>query len=271
MTQRATRKDTIQSTSPCTVLAALSAIFSTISFPSVIQSRIEFRRTPPTPRPPAGRNKCTYCSIMRPGIVAGQKFPEKIEHNVHIPFSQDRDRASGYGRTHKCGSERSRNRSDRPLCAECSIVCCVETLEYLFILSLSLSLSLSFSFYFHCSRTSNHTDRSSTSTRWISLARDPGERRCPAARIPEGDFQQSNVGIVSTVREIASLTAVFFLALPACFRFHPRRHPIISSFSVRHGDGRARSRDGIGKDNPGALGVRGAMKPNSPRARPASL
>ena len=143
MTQRATRKDTIQSTSPCTVLAALSAIFSTISFPSVIQSRIEFRRTPPTPRPPAGRNKCTYCSIMRPGIVAGQKFPEKIEHNVHIPFSQDRDRASGYGRTHKCGSERSRNRSDRPLCAECSIVCCVETLEYLFILSLSLSLSLS--------------------------------------------------------------------------------------------------------------------------------
>mgnify|MGYP004577125551 CR=1 FL=1 len=166
--------------------------------------------------------------------MAGQKCPEKIEYNVHIPFSQDTDRASG--ELTNTGREQSRNRSDRPLCAEFHRLLRRNTR---ISLHSSLSLSLSFSFYFHRSRTSNHTDRSSTSSRWISLARDPGERRCPAARIPEGDFQQSNVGIVSTVREIASLTAVFFLTLPACFRFHPRRRPIISSFSVRQGDGRA--------------------------------
>lgn len=76
MTQRATREDTIQSMLPSRV-----SIFSTISFPSVVQPRIEFCRplAPPS-------NKCTYGSIMRSESWLS-KNAQKIEYNVHIPFS----------------------------------------------------------------------------------------------------------------------------------------------------------------------------------------
>lgn len=79
MTHRATREDTIQS-----IYISLSSSpldFSpTISFPSVVQPRIEFRPSPPF----TSGNKCTYDSIMR---VARNRGRAKILAEERVQLS----------------------------------------------------------------------------------------------------------------------------------------------------------------------------------------
>lgn len=107
MTHRATREDTIQS-----IYISLSSSpldFSpTISFPSVVQPRIEFRPSPPF----TSGNKCTYDSIMR---VARNRGRAKIlaEERVQLSTFHFQRYTSGTPTGEKSNENRSRNRSER--------------------------------------------------------------------------------------------------------------------------------------------------------------
>lgn len=106
MTHRATREDTIQS-----IYISLSSSpldFSpTISFPSVVQPRIEFRPSPPF----TSGNKCTYDSIMR---VARNRGRAKILAEERVQLSTFHFQRYTSGDPHGWSNEnRSRNRSER--------------------------------------------------------------------------------------------------------------------------------------------------------------
>lgn len=104
MTHRATREDTIQSI----YLLLAPRFFPTISFPSVVQPRIEFRPPPPPLPPFTSGNKCTYDSIMRLESWP-RKNARKIEYNCPHSIFWDTHRATG-GRT--INENGSRNRSE---------------------------------------------------------------------------------------------------------------------------------------------------------------
>lgn len=104
MTHRATREDTIQSI----YLLLAPRFFPTISFPSVVQPRIEFRPPPPPLPPFTSGNKCTYDSIMRPESWP-RKNARKIEYNCPHSIFWDTHRATGSRTINENGS---RNRSE---------------------------------------------------------------------------------------------------------------------------------------------------------------
>lgn len=107
MTHRATREDTIQSIYIYLLLAP-SIFAPTISFPSVVQPRIEFRPPPSSSTLFTSGNKCTYDSIMRPESWPG-KNARKIEYNC--PHSIFRDTHRGATGDRAINENGSRNRS----------------------------------------------------------------------------------------------------------------------------------------------------------------
>lgn len=215
MTHRATREDTIQSIYISLSSSALD--FSpTISFPSVVQPRIEFRPSPPF----TSGNKCTYDSIMR---VARNRGRAKILAEERVQLSTFHFQRYTSGDPHGWSNEnRSRNRSER--------------LFYLFRTSKYLSFFSFFSpllfpcyplpppFLFLFPFTRNHVQ--SPLLPWTFL-RDLGAG-VPRRRFPEEISNGLTVLVsFSTEREIASSSrpppSLLFSSLsrPDFFRFHP--------------------------------------------------
>lgn len=138
----------------------------------------------------------------------------KIEYSVHIPFSEIRI-ADPMTRDHLRPIDR--DRSDIVLRTAGNR----SSSKYLFLLRVhTFALLSSFFFFFLQPRISR---------------RDLTERRCPAAKIPEGDFPETPLTLVSflryaRLRRSTTTTILFFLFLlflfPPYFRFHPLGGPL---------------------------------------------
>lgn len=218
MTHRATREDTIQS-----IYISLSSSpldFSpTISFPSVVQPRIEFRPSPPF----TSGNKCTYDSIMR---VARNRGRAKIlaEERVQLSTFHFQRYTSGT-------PTGDRMRTDREIDQNDSSIYFAHPNIFLFFLSSPLYCfpvipcpPPLFLFLFLFPFTRNHVQ--SPLLPWTFL-RDLGAG-VPRRRFPEEISNGLTVLVsFSTEREIASSSrpppSLLFSSLsrPDFFRFHP--------------------------------------------------
>lgn len=191
---------------------------------------------------------------MRPESRPG-KNARKIEYNVHIPFAEILiDRIAPLV-THDC---RPIGRSDDPEIDETVH----EQRGYRPTETFEIPFSL-FPLFSHIHISTHPHTHTPTYTRppaqrsrvFPGSPEEISERRCPAAKIPEGDFHESNASIVSTVCEIASLTDSFFPSSPSYFRFHPLRGVLSlpSGASVARVTAMQRRQE-IGEDNRGVWG-----------------